>query len=95
MKTGDPLDLPLPKNYVFSELDNSPLNIKNEPMNDFKSALDYLGGRKFVYVVLISIGAFSLAFGGKIDYNQLLEFLTWIFGLYAGANVGQKIGLKK
>ena len=64
------------------------------PMNDFKSIFDYVGGRKFLFVVLISIGAFSLAFSGKIDYNQLLEFLTWIFGLYAGANVGQKIGTK-
>lgn len=65
-----------------------------KPMNDFKSIFEMFGGRKFLFVVLISIGAFSLAFTGKIDYNQLLEFLTWIFGLYAGANVTQKIGTK-
>jgi len=79
----------------FQENEIPSLNtLTKKPMDDFKSIFELFGGRKLIVAVLFSIVAVSLAIAGKIDQSQLLEFLTWIYGLYVGANVSQKIGLK-
>lgn len=46
-----------------------------------------IGGRKFA-VLLIATG---LLLFGKVD----MEVWKWIVGFYMGANLGQKIGVKK
>jgi len=56
-------------------------------MRDF---INDQGGRKFILAVTLTIGFFFLAIFGKISYEQLISGVTWVFGLFAGANVAQK-----
>jgi hypothetical protein len=55
-----------------------------------KQFVEALGGRKFFYAQVVTIGVFVLAVLGKVSYEQLLSFLTWIFGIFVTGNVAQK-----
>ena len=48
------------------------------------------GGRKFIFGVVLAVGAFSLAIAGRISFQELLGFVEWIFGLFVVGNVAQK-----
>lgn len=56
-------------------------------MKDF---LSEIGGRKFTFGMLLTIGIFTLALFGKISYQELISAVTWIFGLFISGNVLQK-----
>ena len=49
-----------------------------------------LGGRKFVFALLIVISALTLSIIGKVTYDQFLQTALLAFGLFAAANVTQK-----
>lgn len=53
--------------------------------------IETLGGRKFIFAVLISIGLFVLAIIGKIEFDQLQQGLLWALAIFSAANAGQKI----
>lgn len=56
-------------------------------MKDF---LSEIGGRKFTFGMLLAIGMFTLALFGKISYQELINAVTWVFGLFISGNVIQK-----
>lgn len=56
-------------------------------MKDF---LSEIGGRKFTFGMLLTLGLFTLALFGKISYQELINAVTWVFGLFISGNVLQK-----
>jgi hypothetical protein len=50
-----------------------------------------LGGRKFVFAVLLTIGLFVLAVLSKISYQELITALQWIYGIFVVGNIGSKV----
>ena len=59
-----------------------------------KYFLNDIGGRKFTFGMLLTIGIFSLALFGKISYQELINAVEWIFGLFISGNVIQKFAPK-
>ena len=55
-----------------------------------KEIIESLGGRKFVFAIVLVVGMFSLALAGKISFDQLTSVCEWIFGIFVTGNVGQK-----
>ena len=52
--------------------------------------LNDLGGRKFVFAILIVIIVFLLALFGEITFEQFTGTILWAFGIFSAANVTQK-----
>lgn len=52
--------------------------------------IEKLGGRKFIFAVMVSFGFFVLALAGKIEYDQLASGLLWTLGIFSASNMGQK-----
>jgi type IV secretory pathway VirB2 component (pilin) len=48
------------------------------------------GGRKYILACVLIVGFFALGLAGKISYEQVISGVTWVFGIFAGANVAQK-----
>jgi hypothetical protein len=53
--------------------------------------IEKLGGRKFLFGFLTTIGFFVLAFFGQISFDELISVIKWIFGIYVLGNVANKI----
>lgn len=59
-----------------------------------KKFLEDVGGRKFFLAVVLSVVSLILFGFGKLDAEQLKNFLTLIFGLFVTANAAQKLADK-
>jgi heme/copper-type cytochrome/quinol oxidase subunit 4 len=51
-----------------------------------------LGGRKFIYSLLITFLAFILVLVGKIESESFLKFVTGIGAIYTAGNTVSKFG---
>lgn len=52
--------------------------------------IDKLGGRKYLYSLLVTILAFVLVLMGKIDSESFLKFVTGIGAIYTAGNTVSK-----
>lgn len=53
---------------------------------------EWFGGRKlFFAMVLFVIATIVFLFSDKTDFEGWKELVMWIFGIYAGGNVGEHI----
>ena len=72
-------------NRNFGRRFNSHNNLFNN-----KIMIEKLGGRKFVFAVLITVAVFVLALLGKITYEQFTTATLWALGIFSAANASQK-----
>ena len=52
---------------------------------------DFLGGRKILFALILMVGASIFLGIEKIDSAQWVDFMKWIFGIYAGGNAAEHI----
>jgi hypothetical protein len=52
--------------------------------------LEKLGGRKYIYTIIVSLMGFTLVMTGKIDPNSFFRFLEVVGGSYIIGNVVSK-----
>lgn len=56
--------------------------------------MDILGGRKFIFAVLLTILAFVLVFVGKLTADAFIAFAQVIGGIYVVGNVASTVADK-
>lgn len=56
--------------------------------------MNSLGGRKFIISVGVLAVATALLIWGKLSGDQYVQLMTWVTGLYLGANATQSIGMQ-
>jgi len=52
--------------------------------------LDKLGGRRWLTSVGLMLTAVGLLAYGKLTGQQWVDLVTWVYGIFAGANVTQR-----
>lgn len=50
-----------------------------------------LTSRKLWFAIFVMVVATIALFISKSDFNQWADFAKWVFGIYAGANVGEHV----
>ena len=58
-------------------------------MNNF---YDFLGGRKLAFALIVTLIASVFVWFGKCTAADWVDFMKWVFGIYAGGNVGEYFG---
>lgn len=56
--------------------------------------IEAIGGRKFVFAILITALAFVLTVLGNITYEQFINAALWALGIFSTTNVASKIVVK-
>lgn len=59
------------------------------------SILKEIGGRKFVFAMLVIFLGFLLAATGQITFDQFRSLALWALGIFSATNAIQKIGKNK
>jgi hypothetical protein len=58
---------------------------------------NFMGGRKLLFALILMLVASGFVWFEKVNGQQWIEFMKWIFGTYAVGNVGEHLSkmLKK
>ncbi len=54
--------------------------------------IEQIGGRKFIFAVLVVICGFVLAGVDKISFDQFTSLALWALGIFSVSNAVQKVG---
>lgn len=57
-----------------------------------KTMIEEIGGRKFIFAMLIILLGFILAGVGQIGFDQFMSLALWALGIFSATNAIQKIG---
>jgi len=49
-------------------------------------SIDDFGGRKFVFAMFVIFLAFLILISGNITFDQFIDTVVWVFGIFAGTN---------
>ena len=61
-------------------------------MDNQKTIIEQIGGRKFIFAMFVLILGFALAIDGKIDFDQFMKLAVLALGIFSATNALQKIG---
>lgn len=50
---------------------------------------NFMGGRKLLFALILMLVASGFVWYDKINGQQWIDFMKWIFGIYAGGNIGE------
>ena len=53
--------------------------------------IDKLGGRKFIYAILVLVMSFALVVAGKLETQAFLSFAEMVGGIYVIGNVASDL----
>lgn len=53
---------------------------------------EFLGGRKLSFALIVTVIASVFVWFGKCTAADWVDFIKWVFGIYAGGNVGEYFG---
>lgn len=53
--------------------------------------IEQIGGRKFIFAMLVVFLGFILAGVGQIDFDQFMNLTLWALGIFSATNAIQKI----
>jgi type IV secretory pathway VirB2 component (pilin) len=56
-----------------------------------KKLYEIAGGRKLFFAIILMIIASVMTWFSKLESIQWIDFMKWIFGIYAGGNVTEHI----
>jgi hypothetical protein len=56
-----------------------------------KKLYEIAGGRKLFFAIILLLISSVMIWFDKIDSTQWIDFMKWIFGIYAGGNVTEHI----
>lgn len=51
----------------------------------------FIGGRKLAFALVLCLISTVFVFANNMTSAEWLEFQKWIFGIYAGGNVGEYV----
>ena len=54
-----------------------------------------IGGRKFVFSIILTIFSFALVITGLVDTEIWLNFVKFLLATYVAGNVATKLAIKK
>lgn len=64
-------------------------------MGKEKFLMEEIGGRKFVFSILLTIFSFALVLTGFVDSKVWLDFVKFLLASYIAGNVATKFAIKK
>lgn len=57
--------------------------------------MEEIGGRKFIFSILLTIFSFALVITGFVDAEVWLTFVKFLLATYVAGNVATKLVIKK